>query len=84
MYFNILFCNSYSFIHLYCYDYRNGTNFRSLTTRVGTLTLRIPRLRNGKFTTDLFNWYPRSEQALVLALMEFKVAQTSAHLAVFY
>ena len=50
--------------------YRNGTRARKLTTRVGTLTLRIPQLREGQFSTDLFARYPRSEQALVLALME--------------
>ena len=27
--------------------YRNGTRARKLTTRVGTLTLRIPQLREG-------------------------------------
>jgi len=53
--------------------YRNGYYSRSLITRVGTLTLRVPRLRNGKFTTDLFNRYQRSEQALLLALMEMVV-----------
>jgi len=54
-------------------DYRNGYYSRSLITRVGTLTLKVPRLRNGKFTTDLFNRYQRSEQALLLALMEMVV-----------
>ena len=50
--------------------YRNGTRPRKLTTRVGTLTLRIPQLREGQLSTELFARYPRSEQALVLALME--------------
>jgi transposase-like protein len=54
-------------------DYRNGYYSRSLITRVGTLTLRVPRLRNGKFSTDLFNRYQRSERALLLALMEMVV-----------
>lgn len=53
--------------------YRNGTLPHTLTTRVGTLTLRVPRLRNGQFSTDLFMRYQRSEQALVLALMEMVV-----------
>lgn len=30
-------------------NYRNGTRTHPLTTRVGTLTLRISRLRNGSF-----------------------------------
>jgi putative transposase len=53
--------------------YRNGTYPHQLTTRVGTITLRVPRLRNGKFSTELFARYQRSEQALVLALMEMVV-----------
>ncbi|GAB6934715.1 IS256 family transposase [Calditerricola yamamurae] len=53
--------------------YRNGTYPHQLTTRVGTLTLRVPRFRNGKFSTELFARYQRSEQALVLALMEMVV-----------
>jgi len=35
--------------------------------------LRVPRLRNGKFSTELFGRYQRSEQAFVLALMEMVV-----------
>jgi transposase-like protein len=54
-------------------DYRNGYYPRKLITRVGTLTLRVPRLRNGKLTTDIFHRYQRSEQALLLALMEMVV-----------
>jgi len=50
--------------------YRNGTRERQLTTRVGTLNLRVPRHRNGQFSTELFMRYQRSEQALVLAMME--------------
>jgi putative transposase len=53
--------------------YRNGYRDRSMTTRVGTLTLRVPRHRNGQFSTELFSRYQRSEQALVLAMMEMVV-----------
>ena len=53
--------------------YRNGTRERQLTTRVGTLTLRVPRHRNGQFSTELFMRYQRSEQALVLAMMEMVI-----------
>ena len=53
--------------------YRNGTRDRPLTTRVGTLTLEIPRHRNGEFSTELFERYQRSEQALTLAMMEMVV-----------
>jgi len=53
--------------------YRNGTYPHQLSTRVGKLTLRVPRMRDGKFSTDLFSRYQRSEQALVLAMMEMVV-----------
>ncbi len=51
--------------------YRNGTRSRKLATWVGTLTLRIPQVREGQFSTDLFARYQRSEQAL--ALMEMVI-----------
>ncbi|MWY67226.1 transposase, partial [Francisella tularensis] len=57
--------------------YRNGFYNRQLTTRVGRLTLRVPRTRNGEFSTELFQRYQRSEQALVLALMEMVVKGVS-------
>jgi putative transposase len=43
---------------------------RSLTTRVGTLRLQIPRDRAGLFRPTLFAKYERSEQAFVLAMVE--------------
>ncbi len=57
--------------------YRNGFRERELTTRVGTLTLSVPRLRNGTFSTDLFNRYQRSEQALLLSMMEMVIQGVS-------
>lgn len=53
--------------------YHNGFRMRSMTTRVGTIELQVPRLRGGNFSTTLFNQYQRSEQALVLAMMEMVV-----------
>lgn len=53
--------------------YRNGSRVRPLTTRIGTIHLTVPRLRDGSFSTDLFARYQRSEQAFVLALMEMVV-----------
>lgn len=53
--------------------WRNGHYTRSLTTRVGTLELRVPRDRDGSFSTELFERYRRSEKALVLALMQMVV-----------
>ena len=57
--------------------YRNGTRPHAITTRVGTLTLKVPRLRNGNFSTELFARYQRSEQALVLALVEMVIQGVS-------
>jgi putative transposase len=53
--------------------YRNGVRPRQLTTRVGKLTLRVPQVRDGQFSPELFARYQRSERALVLALMEMVV-----------
>ena len=53
--------------------YRNGSRPRQLVTRVGPITLRIPQLRDGVFSTEIFRRYQRSEQALVLAMMEMVV-----------
>jgi len=53
--------------------YRNGIRERQLTTRIGKLTLKVPRHRNGQFSTKLFSRYQRSEQALVLAMMEMVI-----------
>lgn len=53
--------------------YRNGYRVRPLRTRVGQLDLLVPRVREGHFATKLFVRYQRSEQALVLALMEMVV-----------
>lgn len=50
--------------------YRNGSRPRTLTTRVGLVVLHVPQVREGSFRTTLFARYQRSEQALVLTLME--------------
>ncbi len=50
--------------------YRNGSYKRSLTTRVGSLNLEVPRDRDGTFQTELFERYQRSEKALVTTLMQ--------------
>ncbi len=57
--------------------YRNGHRERSLQTRVGTLSLQVPRLRGSEFSPELFERYQRSEQAFVLALMEMVVQGVS-------
>ena len=50
--------------------YRSGYYQRALITRVGTLELRVPQDRAGRFSTELFERYQRSEKALVGTLAE--------------
>ena len=57
--------------------YRSGYYTRSLVTRVGTLELRVPQDRDGRFSTRLFERYQRSEKALVGALAEMYVQGVS-------
>jgi transposase-like protein len=56
---------------------RNGYRRRQFTTRVGTLELRIPRDRAGRFQPSLFARYQRSEQALVATLVELYIQGVS-------
>jgi putative transposase len=58
-------------------SYRSGYYGRSLVTRVGTLELRVPQDRAGRFSTELFERYQRSEKALVGALAEMYVQGVS-------
>jgi putative transposase len=58
-------------------SYRSGYYERSLVTRVGTLELRVPQDRAGRFSTALFERYQRSEKALVGALAEMYVQGVS-------
>jgi putative transposase len=44
--------------------YRSGYYPRSLITRVGKLELRVPQDRNGRFSTEIFERYQRSEKAM--------------------
>lgn len=53
--------------------YRSGYYGHKLTTRVGTLELRVPQDRGGLFRTEVFTRYQRSEKALLLALAEMYV-----------
>jgi transposase-like protein len=48
--------------------YRSGYYGRKLTTRVGTLELRVPQDRGGLFRTEVFARYQRSEKALLLSI----------------
>jgi putative transposase len=58
-------------------SYRSGYYGRTLITRVGTLELRVPQDRAGRFSTELFERYQRSEKALVGALAEMYVQGVS-------
>ncbi len=57
--------------------YRSGYYTRGLVTRIGKLELRVPRDRDGRFSTELFSRYQRSEKALVSALAEMYVQGVS-------
>ena len=57
--------------------YRPGYYARTLVTRVGKLELRVPQDRDGRFSTELFERYQRSEQALVATLAEMYVQGVS-------
>ena len=60
--------------------YRAGYYPRTLVTRVGKLELRVPQDRHGRFSTEVFERYQRSEKALVVALAEMYVQGVSTRL----
>lgn len=53
--------------------YRNGYYERDLITGAGSLKLRVPRTRDGKFSPSIFRDYERYDQALVLSMMEMVI-----------
>ncbi len=57
--------------------YRSGYYRRRLITRVGTIELRVPQDRAGRFSTEVFESYGRSEKALVGALAQMYVQGVS-------
>ena len=57
--------------------YRNGYYERDYTTKIGTLTLRVPRTRDGKFSTEIFERYQRNEKALLATMLEMYVQGVS-------
>ena len=57
--------------------YRSGHYGRTFITRVGKLELRVPQDRQGRFRTEVFERYQRSEKALVGALAEMYVQGVS-------
>ena len=57
--------------------YRSGHYARRLHMKVGTVELRVPQDRDGRFSTRVFERYRRSEKALVSALAEMYVQGVS-------
>ena len=58
-------------------DHRNGSREKPLTTRIGTITLTVPRHRNEPFQTMLFDNYQRSEAALISTMAEMVISGVS-------
>lgn len=54
-------------------DYRNGYYERELTMSFGKLKLKVPRTRNGEFSTSVFEKYARCDQALVISMIEMVI-----------
>jgi transposase-like protein len=57
--------------------YRSGYYHRSPTTRVGKIELKVLQERQGRFRTEVFERYQRSEKALASATIEMYVAGVS-------
>ncbi len=57
--------------------YRSGYYTRGLVTRVGKLELRVPQDRQGRFSTEIFERYQRSEKAFVNILAEMYIQGVS-------
>jgi transposase-like protein len=57
--------------------YRNGTRERTWDTRVGTIELQVPRVRDGTFFPSLLEPRRRAERALVAVVQEAYVQGVS-------
>ena len=57
--------------------YRSGHYTRGLITRVGKIELRVPQDRQGRFSTEIFDRYQRSEKAFVATLAQMYVQGVS-------
>src|SRR3954470_16766348 len=53
--------------------YRNGYYERELMTGAGSLKLKVPRTRDGEFSTTIFEKFKRCDQALILSMIEMVV-----------
>ena len=54
-------------------DNRNGYRDRSFTTRIGRVTLHVPRHRNQPFKSMIYDNYSRSEAALIAGMTEMVI-----------
>lgn len=54
-------------------DYRNGYYEREYVTKIGSITLKVPRTRSGEFHTTAFEKYERSDQGFLITLLEMVV-----------
>ena len=50
--------------------HRNGTRERQLETRVGEITVKIPKLRQGSYFPSILEARKRSEEALLAVVQE--------------
>lgn len=56
---------------------RNGYYDRHFLFPFGDFTLRVPRTRDGKFSTEIFQKYARADQALLSMMMEMVIQGVS-------
>lgn len=57
--------------------YRSGHYHRQLHMKVGTVELQVPKDHDGRFSTQVFERYRRSEKALMSTLAEMYVQGVS-------
>jgi transposase-like protein len=58
-------------------DYRNGYRSRRMTTKLGSIELEVPRLRNRSFSIDFLKNYKRQDQDLIVGIAEMYVQGVS-------
>lgn len=56
---------------------RNGYYERDYTLAIGKIQLKVPRTRDGKFSTTLFERYQRTDKAFILSMIEMVVQGVS-------
>ena len=56
-----------------CRCFELGIRERELTTRIGRITLQVPRHRNQPFKTMVFEYYSSCAAALIASMIEMVV-----------